>query len=160
MCLLVEIQCCVSGSQDGSSCPRSVSTQDNYMPMARPPFHFPTLHLEINFCLRPGRVCEDARVDYFCRDWPFHSLTNVCFFFSPPSSFVFLNWIIMLRILVESATGLPKKKVGSPDPIATVVFRGKSLIFRSTGFENIEYFYIQWHLCCDMSLFLFILCFN
>uniref|UniRef100_A0A3Q2Z126 Myoferlin n=1 Tax=Hippocampus comes TaxID=109280 RepID=A0A3Q2Z126_HIPCM len=31
----------------------------------------------------------------------------------------------MLRILVESATGLPKKKVGSPDPIATVVFREK-----------------------------------
>ncbi|XP_077406159.1 myoferlin-like isoform X3 [Vanacampus margaritifer] len=29
----------------------------------------------------------------------------------------------MLRILVESASGLPKKKVGSPDPITTVVFR-------------------------------------
>nr|XP_057917197.1 myoferlin-like isoform X2 [Doryrhamphus excisus] len=29
----------------------------------------------------------------------------------------------MLRVVVESATGLPKKKVGSPDPITTVLFR-------------------------------------
>ncbi|XP_037133650.1 myoferlin-like isoform X2 [Syngnathus acus] len=29
----------------------------------------------------------------------------------------------MLRVLVESATGLPKKKVGTPDPFATVVFK-------------------------------------
>ncbi|XP_061765119.1 myoferlin isoform X3 [Nerophis ophidion] len=29
----------------------------------------------------------------------------------------------MLRVVVESATGLPKKKVGSPDPVTTVFFR-------------------------------------
>ncbi|XP_053730215.1 myoferlin isoform X1 [Synchiropus splendidus] len=31
----------------------------------------------------------------------------------------------MLRILVESASGIPKKKLGNPDPIATVVFKGE-----------------------------------
>lgn len=31
----------------------------------------------------------------------------------------------MLRVVVESAKGLPKKKLGSPDPIATVIFKGK-----------------------------------
>ncbi|KAF6728418.1 Myoferlin [Oryzias melastigma] len=29
----------------------------------------------------------------------------------------------MLRVVVESAKGLPKKKLGSPDPIATVIFK-------------------------------------
>lgn len=33
----------------------------------------------------------------------------------------------MLRVVVESAKGLPKKKVGSPDPITSVIFKGKSL---------------------------------
>ncbi|KAM9847707.1 myoferlin [Aulostomus maculatus] len=31
----------------------------------------------------------------------------------------------MLRIIVESACGIPKKKLGNPDPITTVVFRGE-----------------------------------
>ncbi|XP_058507903.1 myoferlin [Solea solea] len=31
----------------------------------------------------------------------------------------------MLRVIVESATGIPKKKLGNPDPIAAVVFRGE-----------------------------------
>ncbi|XP_028279715.1 myoferlin isoform X2 [Parambassis ranga] len=31
----------------------------------------------------------------------------------------------MLRIIVESANGIPKKKLGNPDPIAAVVFRGE-----------------------------------
>lgn len=31
----------------------------------------------------------------------------------------------MLRVVVESASGLPKKKLGSPDPITSVVFKGK-----------------------------------
>lgn len=30
----------------------------------------------------------------------------------------------MLRVIVESAKGLPKKKLGNPDPITTIVFRG------------------------------------
>uniref|UniRef100_H3CTB7 Myoferlin n=1 Tax=Tetraodon nigroviridis TaxID=99883 RepID=H3CTB7_TETNG len=30
----------------------------------------------------------------------------------------------MLRVVVESASGIPKKKLGNPDPIAAVVFRG------------------------------------
>lgn len=33
----------------------------------------------------------------------------------------------MLRVVVESASGLPKKKLGSPDPITSVVFKGKLL---------------------------------
>lgn len=33
----------------------------------------------------------------------------------------------MLRVVVESAKGLPKKKVGNPDPITSVIFKGKSL---------------------------------
>uniref|UniRef100_A0A3P9LID1 Myoferlin n=1 Tax=Oryzias latipes TaxID=8090 RepID=A0A3P9LID1_ORYLA len=31
----------------------------------------------------------------------------------------------MLRVVVESAKGLPKKKLGSPDPIATVIYKDK-----------------------------------
>ncbi|XP_061602091.1 myoferlin isoform X2 [Cololabis saira] len=31
----------------------------------------------------------------------------------------------MLRVVVESASGIPKKKLGNPDPIAGVVFRGE-----------------------------------
>ncbi|KAF3842053.1 hypothetical protein F7725_024004 [Dissostichus mawsoni] len=31
----------------------------------------------------------------------------------------------MLRVIVESASGIPKKKFGNPDPIAAVVFRGE-----------------------------------
>lgn len=33
----------------------------------------------------------------------------------------------MLRVVVESAKGLPKKRVGNPDPITSVTFKGKSL---------------------------------
>jgi len=35
----------------------------------------------------------------------------------------------MLRVAVESAAGLPKKKLGSPDPIASVVFKGKKVCY-------------------------------
>ncbi|XP_071371948.1 myoferlin isoform X1 [Centroberyx affinis] len=31
----------------------------------------------------------------------------------------------MLRVIVESASGIPKKKLGNPDPIAAVVFKGE-----------------------------------
>ncbi|KAF3708203.1 Myoferlin Fer-1-like protein 3 [Channa argus] len=31
----------------------------------------------------------------------------------------------MLRVVVESASGIPKKKIGNPDPITTIVFRGE-----------------------------------
>ncbi|XP_013884160.1 myoferlin [Austrofundulus limnaeus] len=31
----------------------------------------------------------------------------------------------MLRVIVESACGIPKKKIGNPDPIVTVIFRGE-----------------------------------
>ncbi|XP_040034731.2 myoferlin [Gasterosteus aculeatus] len=31
----------------------------------------------------------------------------------------------MLRVVVESASGIPKKKIGTPDPIAAIVFRGE-----------------------------------
>lgn len=33
----------------------------------------------------------------------------------------------MLRVVVESAKNLPKKKLGSPDPVTSVIFKGKSL---------------------------------
>lgn len=32
----------------------------------------------------------------------------------------------MLRVVVESAKGLPKKKLGNPDPVTSVIFKGKS----------------------------------
>ena len=31
----------------------------------------------------------------------------------------------MLRVVVESAKALPKKTLGSPDPIVSVTFKGK-----------------------------------
>lgn len=34
----------------------------------------------------------------------------------------------MLRVIVEAASGIPKKKIGNPDPITTVVFRGEKSI--------------------------------
>lgn len=33
----------------------------------------------------------------------------------------------MLRVVVESAKGLPKKKLGSPDPVTSVIFKGKPM---------------------------------
>lgn len=34
----------------------------------------------------------------------------------------------MLRVVVESAKGLPKSKLGStPDPIANIIFKGKEV---------------------------------
>lgn len=32
----------------------------------------------------------------------------------------------MLKVVVESAKGIPKKTFGIPDPIATILFKGKS----------------------------------
>lgn len=40
--------------------------------------------------------------------------------------FYFHLFVAMLRVVVESAKSLPKKKVGSPDPVTTVIFKGKS----------------------------------
>lgn len=34
----------------------------------------------------------------------------------------------MLRVVVESACDIPKKKLGTPDPIASVVFKGEELM--------------------------------
>ncbi|XP_053197896.1 myoferlin-like [Scomber japonicus] len=41
----------------------------------------------------------------------------------------------MLRVVVESAQGLPKKKVGSPDPITTVVFKDEKKKTKSIDSE-------------------------
>lgn len=41
----------------------------------------------------------------------------------------------MLRVVVESAKGLPKKKVGSPDPITSVIFKGKRLSLKRLNFK-------------------------
>lgn len=43
----------------------------------------------------------------------------------------------MLRVIVESASGIPKKKLGNPDPIAGVVFRGE----RPTDY-NLDFFFL------------------
>lgn len=32
----------------------------------------------------------------------------------------------MLRVIVESATNIPKTKFGKPDPIVSVIFKGKA----------------------------------
>lgn len=42
----------------------------------------------------------------------------------------------MLRVAVESAAGLPKKKLGNPDPVASVVFKGKN--FSSVSYLTIR----------------------
>ncbi|KAI4889280.1 hypothetical protein NFI96_010829, partial [Prochilodus magdalenae] len=42
---------------------------------------------------------------------------------------------IMLRVVVESASGLPKKKLGNPDPITSVVFKGETKKTRSINSE-------------------------
>ncbi|XP_072523835.1 myoferlin [Salminus brasiliensis] len=41
----------------------------------------------------------------------------------------------MLRVVVESASGLPKKKLGSPDPITSIVFKGETKKTRSVNSE-------------------------
>ncbi|XP_068162366.1 myoferlin-like isoform X2 [Antennarius striatus] len=41
----------------------------------------------------------------------------------------------MLRVVVESAKGLPKKKVGSPDPIASVIFKDEKKKTKSIDSE-------------------------
>ncbi|KAL6458610.1 hypothetical protein MHYP_G00320820 [Metynnis hypsauchen] len=41
----------------------------------------------------------------------------------------------MLRVVVESASGLPKKKLGNPDPITSVVFKGETKKTRSISSE-------------------------
>lgn len=37
----------------------------------------------------------------------------------------------MLKVVVESAKGIPKKTLGIPDPIAAIIFKGKSGCFSS-----------------------------
>lgn len=49
--------------------------------------------------------------------------TLTAFFFGLCWDF-FWRASVMLRVVVESASGLPKKKLGSPDPITSVVFKG------------------------------------
>lgn len=34
----------------------------------------------------------------------------------------------MLRVIVESASGIPQKRLGNPDPIAAVIFRGERFV--------------------------------
>ncbi|XP_072559922.1 myoferlin isoform X3 [Paramormyrops kingsleyae] len=41
----------------------------------------------------------------------------------------------MLRVIVESAKGLPKKKLGNPDPITTIVFRDEKKKTKSINSE-------------------------
>ncbi|XP_036428178.1 myoferlin isoform X2 [Colossoma macropomum] len=41
----------------------------------------------------------------------------------------------MLRVVVESASGLPKKRLGNPDPITFVVFKGETKKTRSISSE-------------------------
>ncbi|XP_062859429.1 myoferlin [Trichomycterus rosablanca] len=41
----------------------------------------------------------------------------------------------MLRVAVESAAGLPKKKLGNPDPITSIVFKGETKKTRSVSSE-------------------------
>ncbi|XP_062330307.1 myoferlin-like isoform X4 [Osmerus eperlanus] len=41
----------------------------------------------------------------------------------------------MLRVVVESAKGLPKKKIGSPDPVASVVFKDEKKKTKSISNE-------------------------
>lgn len=38
----------------------------------------------------------------------------------------------MLRVIVESATNIPKTKFGKPDPIVSVIFKGKENYHKCT----------------------------
>lgn len=38
----------------------------------------------------------------------------------------------MLRVIVESATNIPKTKFGKPDPIVSVIFKGKENCHKRT----------------------------
>lgn len=42
----------------------------------------------------------------------------------------------MLRVIVESASGIPKKKIGNPDPIVGIVFRGETIAFTVVFFSG------------------------
>lgn len=50
----------------------------------------------------------------------------------------------MLRVVVESAKGLPKKKVGSPDPVTSVKFKGESLWEGADSCVCSEQSYLEW----------------
>lgn len=56
----------------------------------------------------------------------------------------------MLRVVVESASGIPKKKLGNPDPIAAIVFRGEKC-----GFFFLFVFYCppKRNVCVDLLQF-------
>lgn len=46
----------------------------------------------------------------------------------------------MLRVIVESAINIPKTKFGKPDPIVSVIFKGKTKFssFSQVLFRNVR----------------------
>lgn len=62
-------------------------------------------------------------------------------FFSPTSA--------MLRVVVESASGIPKKKLGNPDPFAAIVFRGE----KCSGFVCLFFTFPKRNVCVDLLQF-------
>lgn len=42
----------------------------------------------------------------------------------------------MLRVIVESATNIPKTKFGKPDPIVSVIFKGKQTVINVVREED------------------------
>ena len=46
----------------------------------------------------------------------------------------------MLRVIVESASNIPKTKFGKPDPIVSVIFKGKEKhSFSPVPFGNVSF---------------------
>lgn len=71
--------------------------------------------------------------------WPVF-LSEFGFFFFPPSTSA------MLRVVVESASGIPKKKLGNPDPFAALVFRGEECC----GFVCLFIMFPKRNVCVDL----------
>lgn len=81
-------------------------------------------------CALPRGACK-SRHDTGVRAFPSHLLLRCLRALDLPAEYEsFLRIELdfcwkMLRVIVESACGIPKKKLGNPDPIAAVVFRGE-----------------------------------
>lgn len=59
----------------------------------------------------------------------------------PPSlKLAFTPFRAMLRVIVESAINIPKTKFGKPDPIVSVIFKGKTKFssFSQVLFRNVR----------------------
>lgn len=97
-------------------------------------------------CALPRGACK-SRHDTGIRAFPSHLLLRCLRALVLPEEYEsFLRIELdfcwkMLRVIVESACGIPKKKLGNPDPIAAVVFRGERHHWHALSFLFFSFFY-------------------